>query len=110
MFKYVFVALAAASAIVVSATWTLVTTDHWPLNDKRAPASTVFAANRQLGRWLINHAEQPPDPSELAKPQAEPLTVAELKKAGESMKSDPRLAARLILNPGAEQMVPRGSG
>ncbi len=114
--RWIAVALGAALAASGLA-WGLVTTGHWPLDDREQPAAAVYALNRALGRWLADHGEplpaecSPADPppaggsggpgAPAGRPRPPPgLTPAEKAAVQEALRSDPRLRDRGFFRPG----------
>jgi hypothetical protein len=41
--------------VATASTWWLVSTGHWPFNEKGLPARGVLALNRAAGLWLVDH-------------------------------------------------------
>lgn len=110
-------AIACGAALAATGlAWALVTTGHWPLDDRRQPALALYAANGALGQWLVDHG-QPLEPGgtgalgqaggaagdqarrggPTAAQLPEGLTAAELAAARESLRSDPRFRGRAAL-------------
>lgn len=77
--------------------WGLVTTGHWPLDDRRLPASAFYALNGAMGQWLVDHGEATGARSASAGQVPEGLTAAELAAAREALRSDPRFRGRAAL-------------
>ena len=70
--------LPAVALSLVVGLWAVVTTDHWPLDDKKLPATAVWKVNRLIGKWLADHAEPAVPCFEAPSVGPEPLTAAEL--------------------------------
>lgn len=92
--RIVLFGLLAGPLLGAAATWALVSTDRWPLDDRREPALTVWKLNRAVGHWLADHGEAPPS---TVLPQATPesLTAEELAEIEKLMREDPRLRDRV---------------
>ena len=58
--RLVILSLLVAPPLGAAALWALVSTDRWPLDDRREPALTVWRLNGAVGRWLAEHGEAPP--------------------------------------------------
>ncbi len=97
--------MALGLGIALAATalaWALVTTGHWPLDDRTQPATGLYALNGGLGRWLLDHGgEVPPDqgrPTAPAGTTAEAggggLTPSELAAVQQALRADPRFRDR----------------
>ena len=96
----------AAAAIV----WALVTTGHWPLDDRAQPAAAFYALNGALGRWLLDHGgEVPAAPDRAGVPGAPGsrgdlaapagLTPAEVLAAQQALRADSRFRDRYRFTP-----------
>lgn len=96
--------------------WALVTTGHWPLDDRKQPATAAYVLNGTLGEWLLDRGEErpvqarPSAGSRLAGKgppggTAEPLTEAELAGAQQALRSAPQFQGRFRFTP-----APAGRG
>ncbi|HET6922667.1 MAG TPA: hypothetical protein VFI16_05925 [Anaeromyxobacteraceae bacterium] len=104
--RWIAVSLGAIPAAGVLA-WALVTTGSWPLDDRKQPASAVYALNGALGRWLVDHGEpiqagadrrEAGGAARAGGPAPDPasggLTAAELAAAQQALRTDPRFRDR----------------
>jgi hypothetical protein len=89
-----FVALAVLS-------WALVTTGHWPLDDRKPPARAIYAINEAVGQWLVDHAEPGAalgiDLRAGGRPPPGPppgLSPSELAAAQEALRTEPKFSGR----------------
>ena len=115
--RWAAIALGALFAMAALA-WALVSTGHWPLDDRKQPAAVLYALNGALGRWLVDHGE----PGAAApgidlrarggtagdQPGAPPLgglTAEEQARVRQTLWTDPRLRSRHPFTP-----VPTSSG
>jgi hypothetical protein len=80
-------AVLVALALVWSVGWVLVTTDHWPLDDRQLPARFAWAANGAVAHWLLLHSE------------SAHLTDEELVAARSAIDADPVRRVRQLLLP-----------
>lgn len=90
-------AFLGAALSAVSLFWALVTTGHWPLDDRTQPATAVYALNDALGRWLFDHGGAIPHGGGgpvMAAPAAEGLTAAEIEAVQRTLGTDPRFRDR----------------
>ncbi len=104
-----------AAAAAAGLAWALVTTGHWPLDDRRQPATAVYALNGALGQWLFDHGGAvapgtgaPPRGAE-ARASPEGLSAAELESVQRTLRADPRFSGRHRFTP-APKMGPSGRG
>ena len=89
--------------------WALVTTGSWPLDDRKQPASAVYALNGAVGQWLLEHGEptladgaagrrEAGGAARAGSPAPDPasggLTAAELAAAQQALRTDPRFRDR----------------
>ena len=114
--KWVAVGLGTALAATALA-WALVTTGHWPLDDRKQPATGLYALNGALGQWLLDHGgDVPLAPGRLASAEASGgsgsgggpaggLTPSELAAAQQALRVDPRFRDRHRFTP-----APSGRG
>jgi hypothetical protein len=103
-------ALGLGTAVAAtSLAWVLVTTGHWPLDDRKQPATGLYALNGALGQWLLDHGgEAPQGPGWPARPPGDPgsggaasggLTPSELAVAQEALRTDPQFRGRYRFTP-----------
>jgi hypothetical protein len=105
--------------------WALVTTGSWPLDDRKQPASAVYALNGALGQWLLDHgepitAENTVDRREAGgaaraggsapDPASGGLTPAELAAAQQALRTDPRFRDRFPFRKDLTAVVSSGRG
>ncbi|HEY6105597.1 MAG TPA: hypothetical protein VIV59_06425, partial [Anaeromyxobacteraceae bacterium] len=89
--------------------WALVTTGLWPLDDRKQPASALYALNGTLGQWLLDHGEPIPVQGSAGRREvggaaragssapdlaSAGLTAAELAAAQQDLRTDPRFRDR----------------
>lgn len=81
------------------AVWAAVSTDHWPFDDHRQPATSVYQFNRALGRWLSAHGEGPPDECGGPVPpdQKKGFTREEMAEVQRTLRTDPRFKDRVFV-------------
>jgi len=95
------------TAAVTALAWGLVTTGHWPLDERVQPAAAFYALNGALGRWLLDHGGETPEGT--ARGSAGPggsgasgpagLTPAELHAVQETLRTDPQFRDRHRFTP-----------
>ncbi|HEU4385552.1 MAG TPA: hypothetical protein VFR85_18855 [Anaeromyxobacteraceae bacterium] len=100
------VALGLGAALAASGlAWALVTTGHWPLDDRREPAPAFYAMNGALGQWLLDHGREVPQGAAGARAPgarggaAAGLTPAELEAVERTLRTDPRYRDRHRFTP-----------
>lgn len=97
-------ALGLGIALATSAlAWALVTTGHWPLDDRGGAAAAVYALNGALGRWLLDHGGEGPaaagGPGQPGAPAPVAFTAAELEEAQRTLRTDPKFRGRYRFTP-----------
>jgi hypothetical protein len=122
--RWIAVALGAMLATTGLA-WALVTTGSWPLDDRKQPASAVYALNGALGQWLLDHGEpitadgaagrrEAGGAARAGSPAPDPasggLTAAELAAAQQALRTDPRFRDRFPFRKDLTAVVSSGRG
>ena len=106
MLKRGLLILTGVSLLGATGGWWAVTTDHWPLDDRKLPARLAWDLNRVLSGWLLTHAESVPLP---ARPEVrEPLTQQDLAAVMAAIKADPRLRDRDFTSTRLKRVGPPG--
>ena len=80
--------------------WYAVSTDQWPWDDRKQPATTVWALNDKLGRFLYENGQDTPEEIAAAQPRREALTAAEQGEVKKQLAADDRFKDRLVLHGG----------
>ena len=108
MLKLALKVLLALTVVLAGGLWAAISTDHWPFDDSAQPAQTVWKANREIGRWLTDHAEPPMAGCYVPEvvPVPEPLNADELAKVQQTLKAMPthdkiNLPKAKLIKPGA---------
>jgi hypothetical protein len=102
MLKPIAIGIISAIAAAPLGIWTAVSTDHWPWDDRRAPALAVYVFNRSLGSWLTAHGDSSADPcwsapQPLGSSQQRGFTPEEMATIQQMLRTDPRLKDRVFL-------------
>jgi hypothetical protein len=86
-----------------TAIWAAVSTDHWPFDDRRQPATAVYEVNGAIGKWLTEHGEVTPNmcslpPAASGTAPKRGFTPDELAEVQRALHTDPRYRDRVFMS------------